>query len=79
MTYSCYYSKTGCDGMGLCCEKKKMIEWRNVCSMKCRMPHQEVDKRRLGERLCKKTVKHVNWTGRMLWMVVDVGSWERMI
>jgi len=26
MTYSWYYSKTGCDGMGLCCEKKTMIE-----------------------------------------------------
>jgi len=35
---------------------------------------QEVDQRGVGERLCKKTVKHVNWTGRMLWIVVDVGS-----
>jgi len=22
-----YYSKTGCDGMGICCEKKTMIGW----------------------------------------------------
>ena len=32
---------------------------------------QEVDHRGLGERLCKKTVEHVNRTGRVLWIVVD--------
>ena len=26
------------------------------------------------ERLSKKIVKHVNWTGRMLWIVVDARS-----
>jgi len=34
MTKSWYYSKTGDDGMGMCCEKKTMIGWRNVWSMK---------------------------------------------
>jgi len=29
-----------------------------------------VDQKGLRERLCKKTVKHVNWTGNMLWIVV---------
>ena len=27
--------------------------------------------KRLGERLCKKFVKHVNLTGRMLWIIVN--------
>jgi len=30
-----------------------------------------LDQRGLGERLWKKTVKHPNWTGRMLWIIVD--------
>jgi len=29
-----YCSRTGCVGMGMCCEKKMMIGWRNVWSMK---------------------------------------------
>jgi len=29
--------------MGMCCEKKTMIGWRNVWSMKWRVPGQEVD------------------------------------
>jgi len=45
-----YYSKTGCGGIGMCCEKKKMIGWRNVWSMKWRVPDQEVDQRELGEK-----------------------------
>jgi len=36
---------------------------------------QEVDQRKLGERLLKKTVRHVNWTGRMPWIVMD--GWSR--
>jgi len=62
---------TGCVVMGMSCERKTVIGWRNVWSMKWRAPDQEVDQRGLGERLCKKTVRHVNWTGRMLWIVVD--------
>ena len=38
---------------------------------------QEEDQRGPGERLSKRTVKHVNWTQRMLWIVVN-GSWWRM-
>jgi len=34
---SWYYSKTGCDGMGMCCEKKTVIGWRNVWSTKCKI------------------------------------------
>jgi len=45
--------QTGCNGMGMCCKKKTMIGWRNVWSMKWRVPDQELDQR-LGERLCKK-------------------------
>jgi len=40
---------------------------------------QEIDQRGLGGRLCKKIVKHVNWTGRMPWIVVDGRSWWRFI
>ena len=47
---------------------------RNIWSMKGRVPGQEVDQRKLGERLWKKTVKHVDWIGRMPWIVVDGGS-----
>ena len=50
---------TGCNGMGMCCEKKTMIGLRNVWSMKWRIPDQEVDERGLGERLYKKTAKHI--------------------
>ena len=28
----------------------------------------------IGHRLCKKTVSHVNWTGRMPWIIIDGGS-----
>jgi len=50
--------------------------WRNVWSMKRRVPGQEVDQRKLGQRLWKKTVKHVNWSGRMLWIIIDgVSEW----
>ena len=62
--------------MGMCCEKKIMIGWRNVWSMKWRVPGQEVDQRKLGERLWKKTVKYVDWIGRMPWIVV-VGETDR--
>jgi len=59
----------------VCCKKKTMIGWRNVWSMKWRVSDQEVDRRGLGQRLCNKSVKHVNWTGWMLWIVVGGGSW----
>jgi len=49
-----YYSKTGCDGMGMCCKKNTMIGWRNVWSMKQRVIEQEMDQRGLGDRLGKK-------------------------
>jgi len=36
-------------------EKKTMIGFRNVWSVKFSMPGKEVDQRKLGERLWKKT------------------------
>jgi len=72
----CYYSKTGCDGIGMCCKKKTMIGWRNVWSMKWRVPGQEVDQRKLGEKLWKKTVRHINWTGSIPLTVLD--GWSRL-
>jgi len=47
--------------------------------MKRRVPSQEVDQRKLGERLWKKTVRHVNGTGKMPWIVIDGGSRYGMI
>jgi len=41
--YSGYYSKTGCNGMGMCCEKKTLIGWRNLWNMGWRAPDQEVE------------------------------------
>ena len=43
------------------------------------MPDQKVDQRKLGQRLCKKTVRCVNRTGRMPWIVIDGGSRLGMI
>jgi len=74
-----YYSKTGCNGMAMCSEKKTLTAWRNIWSMKWRAPNQEKDQRGLGQRLRKKTVKHINWTGRILWIIVDGRSWWRFM
>jgi len=49
-----YYSKTGCDGMGMCCEKKTVILCRNVWNMRWWAPDQEVDQRGHGKRWCEK-------------------------
>jgi len=51
-------------------EKKTMIGW----SMKWRVPSQQVDQSKLGQRLWKKTVRYINWTERMLQIVIDRGS-----
>ena len=48
--------------------------WRNVWGMKWWVPGQEVDQRKLGERLWKMTLRHINWTGRLSWIVIDGGS-----
>jgi len=65
---------TGRNGMGMCCKKKTMIGWRNVWSMKWRVPDQRVDHRKLEDRLWKNTVRHINWTERMPWIIIDGGS-----
>jgi len=43
--------------------------------VKWRVPGQEVDQRKLGERLWKKNVRCVNWTGSIPWIIVD--GWSR--
>jgi len=46
--------------MDMCCKEKIMTRRGNVWSMKYRVPDEEVDPRGPGERLWKRTVKHVN-------------------
>jgi len=58
-----------------CCEKKMMTGCTNVWSMKYTVPNQKEDQRGPGDRLWKRTVKHANWTRRMLWIVIDGESW----
>jgi len=73
--------------MGMCCEKKTLIGWRNVWNMRWRATDQEVDQRGHGKTLCKNIAKHIIWTRRMLrievmeeadkyWMMIRmVGGW----
>jgi len=67
--------QNSCNRMGMCCEKKTLIGWRNVWNMSWRAADQEVDQRGHEERSCKKIAKHEIWTGKMLWIVVDGTSW----
>jgi len=56
----------------VCAEKRtqRLGEEMYGC-MKWRVPDQEVYERRLGQRLCRKTVRHLNCTERMSWIAVD--------
>jgi len=65
-----YYSRRRCVGMSMCCEKM-MTGCRNAWRMKQKVLDQKEDQRGPGERLSKRTVKHVDWTQRMLWIVVN--------
>jgi len=49
--------------MAWVCVAKKDVDWVKKC-MKCRAPDHEVDQTAIGQRLFKKIVKHINWTGR---------------
>jgi len=41
--------------------QKEDNNWVKKCiEYEVRVPDQEVDQRKLGQRLCKKTVRHVN-------------------
>jgi len=53
MTLPWYYSKTGCDGMGMCCKckKKTLIGWRNVWNMKWSSRPRGRPKRTCAKRL----------------------------
>jgi len=43
------------------CVTKEANDWVKKCmEYEVESPYQEVDQRGLGERLCRKTVKHVN-------------------
>jgi len=55
--------------------KEDIDLWRNIWSMKWRVPGQQVGQRKLGERLWKRTVRRVDWTGRMPSIIVD--GWSR--
>jgi len=46
-----------------------------IWNMRWRAPDQEVDQRGHGKRLCKRIAKHIIWTRRMLWIVVDWRIW----
>jgi len=60
MTQSRYYSKTGCDGLVL---RKEDNDWVKKC-----MDYEVEGARPRGrpKRLCRKTVRCMDWTGRML-------------
>ena len=67
--------------MGVCCEKKTLIGWRNVWNMRWKAPNEEVDQRGHGKKLSRMIAKHIIWMGRMVWIIVDwmmirmVGGW----
>ena len=46
-----------------------------IWSMKYRVTDQEEDQTGPGERLWKRTAKHVNWSKRTQWMIVNGESW----
>ena len=58
-----------------CAAKRRHWLGEQMYGMSWRAPDQEVDQRGHGKRLCKKIVKHVIWTRRMLWIVVDGRRW----
>jgi len=62
--------------MGMCCEKKMMIGWRNISSMKLRVQDQEEDQRGPGERLYERTARQ-----RKMNKVdsIDRCKWRKMI
>ena len=53
-------------------------EMYGVWSMKFRVQNLEEDQRGPGERLSEGIVKHVKWTKRMPWIVVNGGRWYRI-
>jgi len=53
--------------------RKEDNDWVKKC-LEYEVPSQEVDQRKLGGRLYKKTVRHIYWTRRMPWIVKDGGS-----
>jgi len=60
------------------CAAKEDNDWVKKCMENevegGRLPGQEFDQRELGDRLWKKTARHVNRTGRISWIVKDGGS-----
>ena len=62
--------------MGICCEKKTLIGWRNVWNMRWRASDQEVDQRGHGQRLCKKNRQSRNLNRED---AVNRGRWKKLI
>jgi len=48
--------------------------WVKKCMNEVEGSRPKKDQRGPGQRLWKRTVKHVNWTKRMLWIIADGGS-----
>jgi len=55
--------------------QKEDNDWvKKFMEYKVSVPDQETDQRILGPRLWKKTGRHLNWTERISWIVIDGAS-----
>jgi len=54
--------------------QKEDHDWVKKC-MKYEVEGSRLRGRPKRTWLCKKTIKYVNWTRRMLWIIADGGSW----
>ena len=63
--------------MGMCCEKKMMIGWRNVWSMKLRVQDQEEDQRGPGEREVVRQDRQARKMNKE--DAIDLSKWRKMI
>ena len=64
--------------ISVCCDDRPLplgLVPSTSWSMKLRVQGQKEDQRGPGERLSERTVKLVNWTKRMPWIVVNGGRW----
>jgi len=64
--------------MGMCCERKMIWLGEEMYGYQVESCRPRGN-RGPEERLWKRTAKYVNWTRRMLWVVVDGGSWQRTV
>jgi len=59
----------------ICIAKRRRWLGEEMHGVWSRWSQTEEDYRGPWERLWKRTVKHANWIRRMLWIIVDRGSW----